>query len=100
LNSNLIAGNYSYFYTNVIISNTTSQKQHYRFRKRKNNVEEVYQPSFDKIFFNSFPNPTNDIVTVLIPKECFGKKIEMYNSLRQFIGSIQKYHFASKPGRW
>jgi hypothetical protein len=47
--------------------------------------------SFDKdILVTAFPNPTNDIVTVIIPEEYVLEKIEMYNSLGQFVGQYTK----------
>jgi hypothetical protein len=47
--------------------------------------------SFDKeILVKAFPNPTNDIVNVVIPKEYVLEKIELYNSLGQFVGQYTK----------
>ena len=47
--------------------------------------------SFDKeILVKAYPNPTNDIVTVTIPNEFVLEKIEMYNSLGQFVAQYTK----------
>jgi hypothetical protein len=51
--------------------------------------------SFDKaILVKVFPNPTNDIVSVIIPQEYVFEKIEMYNSLGQFVGQYTKSTFS------
>jgi hypothetical protein len=44
-------------------------------------TESLSTDSFEKYLIKAFPNPTNDIVTVIIPKEYVLEKIEMYNSL-------------------
>jgi VCBS repeat-containing protein len=42
--------------------------------------------SFEKaISVKAYPNPTNDIVVITIPKEFVLEKIELYNSLGQFV---------------
>ncbi|MFT5252189.1 MAG: hypothetical protein ACI87N_001195 [Flavobacteriales bacterium] len=47
--------------------------------------------SFDKeISVKVFPNPTNDIVTVIIPKDYVLEKVEMYNSLGQLVEKYTK----------
>ncbi|MFV8324694.1 T9SS type A sorting domain-containing protein [Flavobacterium sp. ZS1P14] len=47
--------------------------------------------SFDKeILVKAFPNPTNDIVTVTIPNEFILEKIEMFNSVGQFVAQYTK----------
>jgi hypothetical protein len=47
--------------------------------------------SFDKeILVKAYPNPTSDIVTVTIPNEFVLEKIEMYNSLGQFVAQYNK----------
>jgi hypothetical protein len=93
LNSNLIAGEYSFIYTNMIISNTANQNvSTTALENGKITVTgSLSTDSFEKtIAIKAFPNPTNDIVTVIIPKEYVLEKIEMYNSLGQFIGEYTK----------
>ncbi|UQD55465.1 FG-GAP-like repeat-containing protein [Flavobacterium sp. K5-23] len=47
--------------------------------------------SFNKeILVKAYPNPTTDVVTIIIPKEYVLEKIEMYNSLGQFISEYTK----------
>jgi hypothetical protein len=47
--------------------------------------------SFEKtIAIKAFPNPTNDIVTIIMPKDYVLEKIEMYNNLGQFVGQYTK----------
>jgi hypothetical protein len=47
--------------------------------------------SFDKeVLVRTFPNPTSNIVKVTIPQEYVLEKIEIYNSLGQFVGQYSK----------
>jgi len=47
--------------------------------------------SFNKVILvKAYPNPTTDVVTVIIPNEYELERIEMYNSLGQFVGEYTK----------
>ena len=47
--------------------------------------------SFDKeVLVRTFPNPTSNIVKVEIPQEYVLEKIEIYNSLGQFVGQYSE----------
>lgn len=93
LNSNLSAGTYSFIYSNVILSNTTNQNiSSIALEDGKITVgENLSNGSFELVnTVKIFPNPTNDIVTVTIPNEFVLEKIEMYNSLGQFVARYSK----------
>jgi hypothetical protein len=88
INSNVINGSYSFVYSNVILSNTTNQNiSSIALEDGKITVtESLSTKSFDKeIVVKAYPNPTNDLVTVVMPKEYVLEKIEMYTSLGQFV---------------
>lgn len=93
LNSNLSTGAYSFVYSNVILSNTVNQNiSSVALEDGQITVgENLSNTSFELVnILKIFPNPTTDILTVTIPEAFVLEKIEIYNSLGQFVGEYSK----------
>lgn len=89
LSPSIDSGIYSFTYSNVVISDTSNQNvSSTALENGKITVEgNLSIDSFDNaVLVKVFPNPTNDIVSVIIPKEYVLEKIELHNSLGQFVG--------------
>lgn len=88
LSSSVNLGIYSFIYSNLVISNIANQNiSSEALEDGKITVDEnLSNPSFE--LFNAvkaYPNPTNDSVTLTIPDRAVLEKIEVYNSLGQFV---------------
>lgn len=58
-------------------------------------LESLSTVSFhNTIAVQTFPNPTNDSITVILPKEYLLIKIEVFNSLGQFIRDYETSTFS------
>jgi hypothetical protein len=93
LSPSIDSGIYSFTYSNVVISDTSNQNvSSTALENGKITVEgNLSIDSFDNaVLVKAFPNPTSDIVTIVLPKEYVLEKIEMYNSLGQFVGQYTK----------
>ena len=88
LSSTLNIGVYSFIYSNVVISNPSNQNvSSTALEDGKITVAiNLSNPSFELLNgIKAYPNPTNDSVTLTIPEIQLLDKIEVYNSLGQFV---------------
>jgi hypothetical protein len=90
LSSTMNTGVYSFIYSNVVISNTSNQNVSSTILEdgKITVAENLSNATFWLLnAVKVYPNPTNDNITVAIPDMAVLEKIEVYNSLGQFIAS-------------
>jgi hypothetical protein len=90
LSSTMNTGVYSFIYSNVVISNTSNQNVSSTILEdgKISVAENLSNATFWLLnAVKVYPNPTNDNITVAIPDMAVLEKIEVYNSLGQFIAS-------------